>query len=250
MFGLSRRTFILSLISSSIYAGTRDPRIKDIEYIEYGKSFTTVGKICGVYNDGSRFCGSAVAIDDHHILTAAHVVNGSTSCNFYINNKEHCVFDIRIHKNFEKEFGVADIAIGKSKSSFNLKIYPELYDHDDEVGKECSICGYGFTGTFDTGSSFHDDKKRAGLNMVDYIDKDMLVCSSSDVSDKNITKMEFLIASGDSGGGLFINKKLAGINSCVMAVDRSPKSKYNEESGHTRVSKFLDWINEYREEQK
>ena len=74
----------------------------------------------------------------------------------------------------------------------------------------------------------------------------MLVCSASVHSDKNITKMEFLIASGDSGGGLFIDNKLAGINSCVMAVDRSPQSKYNEESGHTRVSKFLGWINEYR----
>jgi hypothetical protein len=247
MFGLSRRIFLLSVIASPIYAGTRDPRIKDAEYIEYANSFKTVGKICGLAKDGSKFCGSAVAIDDYHILTAAHVIQGSVSCSFYINDKEYCIPDIRMHKNFENGgFGVADIAIGRSELSFDLDKYPELYNEENEVGKECAICGYGFSGTFETGSKFYDDKKRAGLNRIDNIEKDMLVCSSSDKTDKNITKMEFLIASGDSGGGLFINNRLAGINSCVMAVDRSPQSKYNEESGHTRISKFLDWINEYR----
>jgi secreted trypsin-like serine protease len=247
MFGLSRRVFLLSIVSSSVYAGTIDPQINDKEYVEYANLFPTVGKICGIYNDGSRFCGSAVAIDDYHVLTAAHVIKNSVSCFFYINDKEYCIKDIRMHKDFEKEnFGIADIAIGKSEKSFNLKKYPELYDQNDEIGKECSICGYGFNGTFKTGAKFHDNKKRAGLNRIDYIDEDMLVCSASERSDKNITAMEFLIASGDSGGGLFIDKKLAGINSCVMAIDRSPQSKYNEESGHTRVFKFLGWINEYR----
>ena len=247
MFGLSRRLFVLSLISSSVYAGTRDPRIKDSEYLAYAKSFTSIGKICGLYDDGSKFCGSAVAIDDYHILTAAHVIKGSLSCFFYINDKEYCIPNVRIHKDFEKGgFGIADIAIGRSELSFDLDSYPELYDKDDEIDKECSICGYGFNGTFETGAKFHDNKKRAGLNKIDHIEKDMLICSSSDKTDKDITKMEFLIASGDSGGGLYINNKLAGINSCVMAVDRSPQSKYNEESGHTRISKFLDWINEYR----
>lgn len=248
MFGLFHRVLLVFVIlSCSVYAGTRDPKIKDIEYIEYGKTFTTVGKICGIYNDGSRFCGSAVAIDDYHILTAAHVIKNSISCSFYINDKEYCIKDIRMHKDFEKEnFGIGDIAIGKSEKSFELKEYPELYDKEDEIGKECSVCGYGFNGTFETGAKFHDSKKRAGLNRIEYIDEDMLVCSASERSDKNITPMEFLIASGDSGGGLFIDKKLAGINSCIMAVDRSPQSKYNEESGHTRVSKFIGWINEYR----
>jgi secreted trypsin-like serine protease len=247
MLVLSRRVFLLWIVSSVIYAGTIDPQIKDSKYIEHANLFSSVGKICGIYNDGSRFCGSAVAIDDHHILTAAHVIKNSISCSFFINDKEFCIKDIRIHKDFEKDnFGIADIAIGKSEKSFELKEYPELYNKNEEIGKQCSICGYGFYGTFETGAKFHDNKKRAGLNIIDYIDEDMLVCSASTKTDKSITSMEFLIASGDSGGGLFIDKKLAGINSCVMAIDRPPQSKYNEESGHTRVSKFIGWINEYR----
>jgi hypothetical protein len=73
---------------------------------------------------------------------------------------------------------------------------------------------------------------------------DMLICSPSYPQDSNRTSLEFFIASGDSGGGLFIDSRLAGINSCVMAIDRSPKSKYNEQSGHTRIQKFISWIEE------
>jgi hypothetical protein len=62
------------------------------------------------------------------------------------------------------------------------------------------------------------------------------------------TSLEFLIASGDSGGGLFIDGKLAGINSCIMAVNGSPKSDYRTESGHTRISINLDWILENTKE--
>jgi hypothetical protein len=64
------------------------------------------------------------------------------------------------------------------------------------------------------------------------------------------TELEFLIASGDSGGGLFIDNKLAGINSCVMAVDKKPDSTYNDESGHTRISKFIGWIKENIEKKR
>jgi len=54
--------------------------------------------------------------------------------------------------------------------------------------------------------------------------------------------MEFLIASGDSGGGLFIDKKLAGITSCVMTTDGNTDSNYNDERGHTRISQHINWI--------
>ena len=230
--------------NSFITAGTTDPNVPDSKYIEYGKTFKHVGKLCGTYKDKTLFCASAVAIDDHHILTAAHVVQGSTSCIFHIDDNEYCISKMVIHQDFnEKQFGSADIAIGYSEKSFNLNSYPSLYSSDDEVGKTCNISGYGFHGTFNSGAKYHDNKKRAGLNIIDGIDKDMLICSPSKPGDPKKTKLEFLIASGDSGGGLFINNELAGINSCIMAVDRSPSAKYNEESGHTRVSKFIEWIN-------
>jgi hypothetical protein len=227
------------------FAGTIDPNISDEKYINYAKDFHYVGKLCGSYEDNSRFCASAIAIDDHHILTAAHVVKNSKSSTFYLNDKEFCLITVTIHKDFnDKQFGKADIAIGYSEKPFGLKFYPKLYEKGDEIGKICCIAGYGLTGNFNTGATHADSKKRAGSNTIDTIQDDLLICSPSKPYDSNRTSLEFFIASGDSGGGLFIDSRLAGINSCVMAVDRSPKSKYNEESGHTRIQKFISWIEE------
>lgn len=237
--------FFISIIPTT-YAGTIDPYTPDSKYTDYAEDFHYVGKLCGTYKDGTKFCASAVAIDDHHILTAAHVVKDSKSCIVVFKGKEFCLVNVVIHKDFENEFGVADIAIGYSKESFELNFYPPLYDDTDEVGKICSISGFGITGTFKTGAIISDNKKRAGSNRIDSIDKDMLICSPSSLRDKSRTSLEFLIASGDSGGGLFIGNKLAGINSCVMAIDRPPQSRYNEESGHTRIQKFIPWIEEHK----
>lgn len=239
--------FIIFIVFINMHsnAGTIDPSVSDAKYIAYAKDFKYVGRLCGSYDDpeNSRFCASAVAIDDHHILTAAHVVKGSSSCFFYLGDKEFCINEMIIHKDFDKdEFGIADIAIGYCEESFDLEFYPALYETDDEVGKVCSISGYGFHGTFKTGAHWHDNKKRAGSNVIDGVQKKMLICSPSKIGDKNRTELEFLIASGDSGGGLFIGHRLAGINSCIMAVDSSPSGKYNEESGHTRISQFVEWI--------
>jgi hypothetical protein len=85
-----------------------------------------------------------------------------------------------------------------------------------------------------------DGKKRGGSNIIDKIDRELLVCTPSRAYNK--TELEFLIGSGDSGGGLFIDGKLAGINSCVMATDGKPNSTYSDESGHTRISKYINWI--------
>jgi hypothetical protein len=238
---------ILSIGSHYINAGTIDPSISDSQYLKYGEQFEYVGRLCGTYKDDSRFCASAVAIDDHFIITAAHVVKDSNSCTFTVKDKAYCITDVVYHKDFDDgEFGTADIAIGYSKEPFGLKFYPALYEGDDEDNKICCMSGFGITGNFLTGASLSDNKRRAGSNMIDHIDRNLLICSPSRRGDKDYTSLEFLIASGDSGGGLFIDGKLAGVNSCVMAVDRSPRSVYKDESGHTRISRFIDWIKEYK----
>jgi secreted trypsin-like serine protease len=243
--------FLSLIIINSTVAGTKDPNIPDKKYIEYGEKFNYVGRLCGEYQSGENFCASAVAIDDHHILTAAHVVDGSKICFIHINNKKICVNKIISNKDFDyHQYGTADIAIGYCEESIDLDFYPELYTEENEVDKICCISGFGLTGNFLTGAIHSDNKRRAGSNTIDRIDSDLLICSPSKMGSDDYTSLEFLIASGDSGGGLFINNKLAGINSCVMAFGKSPSSKYNEDSGHTRVSKFIEWIRKNQNEKK
>lgn len=226
-------------------AGTRDPSVLDSEYLTYAKDFKYVGKLKGRYKDGSTFIASAVAIDNHHILTAAHIIQNTRykSCVFILDEKIFPITVFKKPKEFTMEqYGKFDIALGYSLKPFNLSFYPELYDGDDEVGKVCCISGFGYTGTFTTGAVTQDYQLRAGSNVIDKTYNDLLICSPSKEDSPTRTSLEFLISIGDSGGGLFIDGKLAGINSCVLTNGNSPNSSYDDESGHTRVSQFLDWI--------
>ena len=155
--------------------------------------------------------------------------------------KKKIVSKIIPHYNYEADnFGYSDIALCYVDEDLKINIYPKLYIDSNEEGKTCAIAGVGLTGTFETGCTTSDGKKRGGSNIIDKIDRELLVCTPS--RDYNKTELEFLIGSGDSGGGLFIDGKLAGINSCVMATDGKPNSTYSDESGHTRISKYISWI--------
>jgi hypothetical protein len=225
-----------------VSAGTTDPSISDTKYVEYGSKFDCIGELCGIYNNGTLFCGSAVVIKENVVLTAAHLVKDYKVCHIKIKDKTYDIVRIIIHKNFTHKLDDgADIAICFVKEPIKLESYPELYSDTDELDKICSIVGCGLTGTFITGAKKSDTKKRAGFNIIDNIYDDLLICSVSE-NDKNKTKLEFLIASGDSGGGLFIGNKLAGIHSCVLAADNKADSGYSDESGHTRISKYREWI--------
>lgn len=246
MYKIKYYIMILFIIISNIcFGGTIDPNTPDNKYLDYGSKFNCVVRVSGTVNEKGKdltFYGSGIVIDDNHVLTAAHVVKDAKNCFVIIEDKKYTLSEVIIHKNFDKEFGVGDIAIGYSENKFGLDFYPPLYDADDEVGKVCSIAGYGMTGNFSTGAHQSDDKKRAGSNMIDRTFNDVVVCNPSRRHEKNYTSLEFFIASGDSGGGLFIDGKLAGINSCVMCSNRSPNSAYGEEACHTRISKFIEWI--------
>ncbi len=230
---------------SNISAGTIDPSVPDKKYTEYAKDFDYVGKIRGTDKNAKVFVASGVCIHPHIVVTAAHVLKDSLSAECILNDKKYPLSKIKYHEEFnDNTFGYYDIAIGYSPEKILLGFYPSLYESSDEENKLCCISGYGLTGTFRTGAKNHDDLRRAGSNMIDRIDRQLLICSPSLLGSKNHTSLEFLIASGDSGGGLFIDGKLAGINSCVISeVKGGIQSTYGNESGHTRVSRYIEWIN-------
>lgn len=223
-------------------AGTRDSSVPDSRHVAYGERFACVGRLeCHEKASGKLMAASAVAIDPHWVITAAHVVADAENWSVVLTGTKHRIVEIVVHDGFAAgKIGCCDVAVGRVEEDLGLDFYPVLYDQDDEAGKVVSICGYGLTGTFDTGHAVADDKRRAGSNVVDHVaSKGLLVCS---VGDGPHTELEFLIAPGDSGGGLFIGNSLAGINSVVMAKSRAPASKRGEESGHVRISTHREWI--------
>lgn len=224
---------------SIVLAGTTDPNINDQHYLNYGEKFACVVSLCGTENNDDLYCASGVVIKPNWVLTAAHVIKNAKTGNILINDKKIKVDIFIPHEKFEKNnFGYYDIGLVYCNSGIELDFYPELYRGDDEVDKICSLSGYGIKGTFITGQKIGDNKKRAGSNKIAGIENQLIICN---LKDRN-TSMEFLISSGDSGGGLFINRKLAGIHSCVMATDGNTNSNYSDESGHTRISQQIEWI--------
>lgn len=234
---------VFFLSSSILFAGTRHPDVSDEKVITYGEKFIHTVIITGLTNDDATYIGSGVAIEKNVILTAAHVVcNAKNGIVGIPENKK--IWQIKhaiLHSDFQfKNFGKFDIAILIIDGSMDFKWYPKLYSGDDELNKVCSVSGYGSTGTFQTGVSKNiKPKRRAGSNVVDEIFRHLLVCDAS--KDKN-TSLEYLINTGDSGGPLYIDNKIAGIHSGVIAKDKNPEGSYGDQSGHTRVSIFNDWI--------
>lgn len=235
------------MLYSISYAGTIDPNKSDSKYIDYGAKHECVLQIGGHYkvdeNEPKPFFASCVIIKPRIILTAAHVIDGAGEV-FVLdnkNNKVKVIFALYLNEWNKDIFGHNDIAIGFLEKDITMNFYPQLYDSDNEVGKICSISGFGITGNYIQGFSVSDNKKRAGSNIIDEIFNGMLVTS---VTNNKKTDLEFLIAYGDSGGGLFIDKKLAGINSGIMtdSKDKNLNSDQQDFATHTRISIHKKWI--------
>ena len=238
--------FLIMLFMEKSFSGTIRHDIEDKKYLEYGQEHTCVLKLGGIVEENGediKYYGSCTAINKRWVVTAAHVVKmKGLKKNFLIlGEREIPIEKIVVRSEFDGSFGSADLALCKASEDLEISSYPELYEGSDELGKICGIAGYGKTGNGLTGANSASDHKRAGSNKVDAISDGAIYCN---MSRKDPTELEFLISHGDSGGGLFIDGKLAGVNSSVLCSDGKTDSSYGDESCHTRVSRFKDWIEE------
>lgn len=229
------------LACNTLSAGTIDINKNDIHYLSYGKQHECVVEICGEYDEKTKFKASAVIIKPTWVLTAAHIVKKANNCFIKFNNNNIPISCIKIQQDYDEDkFALNDIAICKLSKPIMINFYPQLYDKDDEKDKICSISGFGLTGPYQISQTRKSDGlKRAGTNIINRVENHILVCSLKDKK----TDLEFLICHGDSGGGLFIDKKLAGINSCIFSDNKKLDANIENESGHTRISIFIEWIN-------
>jgi hypothetical protein len=244
-------TLLILLPAHTSLAGTRDPNTPDSKYVEFGQQFPSVvryralGEVTDKDTGKTRPAlqyGSAVIIRPHWVLTAAHVVEGAMVHAVLRDNDDvYILNDVIVPKEFTgNNIGFYDLALCYSPKDFALDFYPALYKKPDELGKPITIAGYGLTGTFHTGCTLSDGKKRAGHNAVEGTERGVLVCKPN--AGPNRFPLEYMIAPGDSGGGMFIGNELAGINSFLMASDKNPDGTYGDESAFTRVSLYANWV--------
>lgn len=255
--------------SGPTIAGTiRDDR-PDSSYLNLAGLYPSVGQFLFQRNSASgTWLGSGTLVAPNWVLTAGHVVDDAASMEFNIGGSTYNATNWFAYDKWHGDLGSGyDIGLVEFSDDISTAsgIDPaQLYAGTDEVGKVATIVGYGYTGTGITGATTYDGQKRAGNNVVDALlstrGKESRVLltdfdnpnsiSDSSWGSSSPLDLEYMIAGGDSGGGLFIDvggvDLLAGVNSFGWGlIDGNPDSDYGDASGHTRVSSFVDWISSF-----
>lgn len=219
-------------------AGTIEDSVPDSRYVEYGRAFSTyTARFKGTAADGRTHSATAVLIAPRWALTAAHVAEGCEGVTLTYGERSQSIGKVLVHPEWSSRLGYDDIALLKADADFGLDFYPPLSD-GGEVGKVSSVAGYGVTGPLSYGHNLADGQLRAGTQRVDRIERNCLICDLT----RRGSVLEYGIAPGDSGGPLFVDGKLAGINSYTASPRSYTRSQYGEESGHTRVAMYREWI--------
>lgn len=226
--------------ASSAFAGTTDDAIPDARYVENGRQFSTwAGLIEATHPDGTRPTGTCVIVADRWALTAAHVVEGCRGGQITATAGTRRIAGFRRPKGWDiHTVGWHDIALVQVAEPWGLAAYPEF--GDVEPGDTVTMAGYGMTGRLSAGWTRPGGLLRAGTSSVARLEGSTLVCPARDAE----TPLPFCTAPGDSGGPVFAGGRLVGIASFIQKTTdgTKPRSKTGEESCHTRVALYREWI--------
>lgn len=241
------RLLIFFALSSVAFAGTIEDGIPDARYRQYGETFAAYTcRLQGRNTDGNPQIGTCVLISPHWALTAAHVVEDMTECGVWTAAGYHRIDRVFPYRDYTGKFAEHDIALVHVVRPFALVAYPPLTDGSERAGDVCTAAGYGVTGRLSSGFARGDNEIRAGTMRLTEAENSVWVCKIQ----RSGSPLPFCIAPGDSGGPLWAKASdgrtvLIGVNSYTARAGKAPvRSQAGEESGHTRVALYLEWIAE------
>ena len=247
-------------VLGGVRAGTRRHDRTDQQHLDLGEQYPMVGAMRG------DVFGSGTLIGAQWAITAAHVVDGR------LGNPGDVKFDIGGQRYFGSEVLVPvnwnpnkiddgwDIALVKLDRPVANVGPSALSEQANILGEEATLTGFGRSGTGLTGASTSQGVKRAGRNTIDryYWGMQTRIVmadfdhptdpSFSGFGNTTAIDLEYCLAGGDSGGGLFVDNggtpELAGINSILIPLNGgdAEDSTYGDGMGFTRVYSFLGWI--------
>jgi hypothetical protein len=259
--------FVLGFIlSSTAWAGTIRDDKSDSLYTVAGSTYSAVGALRVDADSGTFGCSGSLIGDGSWVLTAGHCSDGATAGNatfslgdtmtsFFLTSDTYAVDEVVPHPKWDGSLSKGyDIALMHLSSDAGTGA--SIYRGNSEAGSVGTIVGFGLTGTGLTGATNLDGKKRAGDNLIDGFFRTpgktsrLFATDFTDPSgDSNVfgseasENNEFLAVFGDSGGPVFIDSEIAGVNSFIVDNNRNGLfADYGDYGGATRVSAFADWI--------
>jgi len=252
--------FLLAVVCMANLADAGTPRhdVSPDVSLTMGSSFESVGKFIG-RSGSSAYLGSGTLISDNWVLTAGHNVDSADSLSFSIGGQDYSASSWIAHPGWDGDLMAGyDIALVQLDAPVANIAPAERYSGFEEMGAIATSVGYGKSGDGLSGAVSSAGTRRAGQNVIDMVTQEsggrVLLSDFDNPLDFTDNKLgsafalenEYLIAPGDSGGGLFIDTEfgpmLAGVHSFGSATDGLVNSDYGDVSGHIRVSAFNDWI--------
>ncbi len=260
-------------VAANAHAITRLAGKTDNDYLTFGNTFTTVGRVA--IKDG---WGSGTLIAKSYVLTAAHVVNDQklADLKFQLDGKEYGVSKVILDT--DKPFDdmpangndIAILQLDKEVAGITPSaLYGGPWDNATLFKASAAFAGFGFKGDGTTGAGTTDDMKRwAATQEIDAIDLtnplDMSAISRNTFwtdfddgtdanntnkqlgliggrnSNKAVTTLEGASTAGDSGGGFFIK---SGADWVVAGVATSvnDKGKYGSVPLFTALRDHRAW---------
>ena len=255
----------LASISTTAVAGTIRHDRSDWDYRNLGNSYSSVGRL-DLRGPASSWGCSGTLISSNWLLTAAHCLEDEAagyqnlrSGGFTLGGNSYSInlgvkYSGWTNTNRNLAAGV-DLALFRLSSpvrNIGAATLNTATNEDLQVG---TYVGFGTTGNGLTGyQSGTFGTKRAGQNIMGLgsrlgYSNNVLVSDFDDPSTAiwwssltNPLNLEYQVAPGDSGGGMFINGLLAGVNSFIDSIDGRTNSSYRDYSAATRVSSYSNWI--------
>jgi secreted trypsin-like serine protease len=221
----------------------------DQQFLELARQFPPTASIrpAGATR-GTRGMGTLIA--PQWILTAAHVaVNTRPGDLAEVSGIIATIDEVILHPDWHQVADLkSDIALLRLKSAIPQVIAAEIHTQTDEAGMFVTFVGRGSTGTGLTGDTGQSDTGlRAATNRVAKADGSFLQFRFDAPEDSEITHLEGISGSGDSGGAAYLERAgklyVIGVSSWQ---DTKPTNRQQGRYGvveyYVRVSLFADWI--------